>query len=417
MSFFDALLLRGGANTTWVVAGTTLLGVAGGVAGSFALFRQRSLFADALGHATLPGVCAAFLAAHALGGSGRSLPVLLAGAAGAALVATVCMQAMLRWSRLREDAVIGVVLSVSFGIGIVLLSYIQTLPSGDQGGLKTFLFGQTAAMQQQDALTMGAIALAAVLVGWAFFKEFALLAFDEAFAVATGLPVALLDLLLLLLVVATTVAGLQAVGLVLVIALLVIPAVSARLWTDRAATAVVLAAVFGALGGWIGSSWSSVAPRLPAGAVIVLVSAAFFVVGLLVAPRGVVASLTRRTRLSLRTTTDHVLKSLLDQEQSTEELARSIGARPWSLRPLLCVLRLRGRVDRSGSMWRLTEKGRAVGAAIARNHALWTAYLVRDAAVAPDHVDPSAEAVEHILDDELVRALEASLPPSKGRGP
>lgn len=408
-AFLEAILLRAGHNTTLVTLGTTMLGVAGGFAGSLALLRKRSLFADALGHATLPGVCVAFLVAPLLGMPGRSLPILLAGAAIAALVATGIVQLILRATRLHEDAAIGVTLSVLFGLGIVLLSVIQTLPSGDQGGLKSFLFGQTAAMSRGDATLLGCIAVVAAATAWLLLKEFAIVAFDEGYARSIGLRTGLIDLLQLLLVVAVTVAGLQAVGLVLVIAVLVVPAVAARLWTDRVRVFVPLAAVVGGASGWIGAALSSAAPRQPAGALIVLSSSAIFLVSLVAAPRGLVPAAVRRTRLAARIAVDHLLKALLDGPREARGLAARCGLGATTAGILLRTLAWRGLARRDGATWSLTDAGARRGAAIARNHALWTAYLVRDASIAPDHVDPSAEAIEHVLDPALVAELERAL--------
>jgi manganese/zinc/iron transport system permease protein len=411
----DALLLRGGHNTTLVVIGTTLLGVAGGLAGSLALLRKRSLFADALGHATLPGVCIAFLVAPLFGFAGRSLPVLLIGAAVAAIVATALVQIILRFTRLHEDAAIGATLSVLFGLGVVLLSIIQTLPSGDQGGLKSFLFGQTAAMQRSDAILLTSIALGTAFVAFLLLKEFALVAFDEGFARSTGIPAGVIDIVMLLLVVAVTVAGLQAVGLVLVIAILVVPPVAARLWTDRMRRFVPLAALLGGASGWLGTSISSIAPRQPAGALIVLTAASFFLISLFVAPRGILPATLRRTRMAIRIANDHLLKALLNGPMDATHLGRRCGISRLTTKVLLRMLVWRGFVEAAPdapaavARWRLTDIGAVRGGAIARNHALWTEYLVRDAAIAADHVDPSAEAIEHILDPELVAELERTI--------
>ncbi|MBL9150189.1 MAG: metal ABC transporter permease [Phycisphaerae bacterium] len=408
-SLLEALSLRGGHNTTLVVLGTSLLGIAGGLAGSFALLRKRSLFVDALGHATLPGICIAFLVAPLLGLPARSLPVLLVGAALAAFVATLLVQSILRFTRLSDDAAIGAVLSVLFGVGVVLLSVIQTLPSGDQGGLKSFLFGQTAAMQRGDAVLLASIAAITAVASIVLMKEFALVAFDESFARATGLPTGRLDLALLALIVAVTVAGLQAVGLVLVIAIAVIPPVTARLWTDRVRRFVPLAAAFGGVAGWIGSSISSVAPRQPAGALIVLTSTALFVISLAVAPRGLAPAIMRRLRVRAAMARDHVLKHLLARPARSHDLAVALGhaTLPTALHARL--LSWRGLLRSTGEGWTLTEAGRIAGERVARNHRLWAAYLVSNADVAPDHVDPSAETIEHVLGDDLVRELEASL--------
>ncbi|MGP1310727.1 MAG: metal ABC transporter permease, partial [Phycisphaerales bacterium] len=176
------LTFRAGYNTSTVLLGVTLLGVAGGVVGVFALLRKRALMADALSHATLPGVALAFLAALALGFSGRSLPILLLGAAITGVLGVVCVQLLLRVSRLREDAAIGIVLSVFFGAGIVLLSIVQNSGSANAAGLNHFIYGQTAAMRVSDAALMGGIALASIVLAFLLLKEFGLVCFNAAFA-------------------------------------------------------------------------------------------------------------------------------------------------------------------------------------------------------------------------------------------
>ncbi len=170
----ETLTLRAGFNTNMVIAGTTLLGLAAGIIGVFALLRNRSLMTDALSHATLPGIALAFLVAGWLGFDGRSLPVLLLGATVSGVVGVAAIQAILRYSRLREDAAIGVILSVFFGAGIVGLSYIQANAPEGSAGLNKFIYGQAATMQPQDVALMGAIALAATLATLLFLKEFSL---------------------------------------------------------------------------------------------------------------------------------------------------------------------------------------------------------------------------------------------------
>lgn len=280
---FAVLTLAAGYNTAVVVAGTAMLGLAGGTVGSFMLLRKRALVSDALSHATLPGIALAFLAATALGLEGRSLPVLLTGATISGLAGVLTIQAISRFTRLTEDAAIGAVLSVFFGIGIVLLSYIQSLDLGGQAGLKSFILGQTAAMSRDEATGIALMALAAALVTTLCFKEFRLVCFDPAFARAQGWPVGRIDLLLLLLVTLVTVIGLQTVGLILVVALLIVPAASARLLTDRLPVMVMLASLSGAVSGWVGASLSALLPRLPAGGIIVLVAGTVFLVSFVAA--------------------------------------------------------------------------------------------------------------------------------------
>lgn len=287
-----------GHNTLVVLLGATALGMAAGMVGCFMVLRRRALVSDALSHATLPGIVAAFLTGMALGVEGRSLPLLLTGAAISGAIAVATIQAIKRWTRLTEDAAIGAVLSVFFGAGVVLLSVVQELPAANAAGLKGFIFGQTAAMRTGEALGLGALALLAASMVWLFFKEFRLLAFDEGFARAAGWPTGRIDLALMALVTLVTVVGLQTVGLVLIIALLITPAATARFWTDDLARMLIIAGCVGAVSGGFGAVLSARFADLPAGAVIVLVATSLFFISLIVAPsRGLLGRSLRRARL------------------------------------------------------------------------------------------------------------------------
>ena len=309
--------LRAGFNSAVVVAGTACLGIAAGVIGSFMLLRKRAMVSDALSHATLPGIAMAFLAATALGMEGRSLPVLLTGALFSGVLGVLAIQAISRHTRLPEDAAIGAVLSVFFGIGVVLLSHIQTLATGNQAGLKTFILGQTAAMNRNEAMAIAGLALAALTACVLLFKEFRLLCFDPGFAAGQGWPTVRIDLTLMGLTTLVTVIGLQTVGLILIIALLIVPPAAARFWTEKLWAMLVIAAVLGGISGWLGASLSALVPRLPAGAVIVLVAGALFLFSFLFAPaRGVVATAWRQARLRLAYAEQSALTALLHGRHS-----------------------------------------------------------------------------------------------------
>ena len=287
-----------GHNTLVVLAGATALGLAAGMVGCFMVLRRRALVSDALSHATLPGIVAAFLVGLALGLEGRSLPLLLTGAAASGALAVAAIQAITRWTRLTEDAAIGAVLSVFFGAGVVLLSIVQALPGANAAGLKGFIFGQTAAMRGGEALVLAGLALLAAAMVWLFFKEFRLLAFDEGFARAAGWPTGRIDLALMALVTLVTVVGLQTVGLVLIIALLITPAATARFWTDDLARMLGIAGLVGAVSGGVGALLSARFADLPAGAVIVLVATGLFLTSLIFAPsRGLLGRTLRRRQL------------------------------------------------------------------------------------------------------------------------
>jgi len=274
-----------GYNTQVVAVGAVLLGWAAGMAGTFLLVRKRSLFSDALSHATLPGVGIAFLVMAALGGSGRFLPGLLAGAALSALLGLWAVLWLTRNTRLSDDAAIGAVLSSFFGFGVVILTIIQSVDIGRQAGIATFLLGSTSGMLFSEAVTLAVLAAMVSLVIIVMRRTLTLVAFDDIYAQTRGIAVARADLVLLLVVLAITVIGLKVVGLILVIALIIIPPVAARFWTDRIAVMAILSGMIGALSGLIGVVLSAAVADLPAGPIIVLSGTGFFIVSFLLAPR------------------------------------------------------------------------------------------------------------------------------------
>ncbi|CUH45000.1 metal ABC transporter permease [Ruegeria atlantica] len=306
---WDALTLQLGYNATLVAIGATLLGISAGVTGTFLFLRKRALVSDAISHATLPGVCLGFMVLVAFGGDGRNLIGLLAGSAVSAWVGLLCMNWLTRHTRLAEDAAIGAILSVFFGLGIVLLTVIQTMGVGRQAGLEGFLLGSTAGMLWADALVIAIGGAATLLLVMIIRRPMTMVAFDPEYAAARGLPVHRIDLAMMGLVMAVTVVGLKIVGLILIVALLIIPPVTARFWTDRSDRVVLLAGLAGGLAGYLGAAMSASAPNLPTGPIIVLVSFGFFALSLLLAPvRGVLAAVLRQLRFQRRV---HIRQGLL----------------------------------------------------------------------------------------------------------
>lgn len=413
------LLLRD-YNTRVVIVGTALLGAACGIVGTFMLLRKRALMADALAHATLPGIGLAFLVMAAAGGTGKSLGGLLLGASLSGIVGMLCILAIRRFTRLKEDAALGIVLSVFFGLGVVILSVIQKTAYGHAAGLESFIYGKTASMLAQDAWRIAAVATLALVVCGVLFKEFALLCFDSEFARTQGRAVVSLDIALIALVVAVTVIGLQAVGLILIIAMLIIPPAAARFWTDRLGVMIVVAAAVGAASGMLGAGLSALQPRVPAGAVIVLVATACFVVSMAVGPaRGVLIRLVRHVGLQRRVGRQHLLRAIYELTETTDPARGActwgalLAKRAWSAGQ---VRRLLGRARRAGLVAEtgegtlaLTRSGFAEAARITRNHRLWELYLITHADIAPTHVDRDADELEHVLGAAMARKLESLL--------
>ncbi len=289
--FLHALTLDAGYNAALVVVGAALLGFSAGMAGTFLFLRKRALVCDALAHATLPGVCLAFVIMVMLGGDGRNLAGLLFGSAVTASIGLLIITWMTQKTRLTEDAAIGAVLSVFFGMGVVLLTIIQSMSSGSQAGLEKFLLGATAGMLFQDAMIIAAGGGLAVAMTLLIRRPMTLVAFDAGYASTRGYDIRQIDLAMMALVLAVTVIGLKIVGLIMIVALLIIPAVTARFWTERSDHVLWIASIIGTLSGYIGAALSASVPALPTGPIIVLICAAIFVLSLLFAPaRGVVTA-------------------------------------------------------------------------------------------------------------------------------
>lgn len=408
------VLTLGQYNTRVVVFGTTMLGAAAGLIGTFMYLRKRAMIGDALSHATLPGIAIAFLIV-----GDKQMGSLLTGAAISGVIGVLAVIGLRNVSRIKEDAAIGIVLSVFFGLGLVFVRIAQHAHTGNQAGLDRFIYGTTAGMIKQDAQWI-AITAAIVLIGvLLLFKEFRLICFDQQFANAQGRSVHLIDLLMMAMVVLTTVVGLQAVGLILVVAMLIIPAASARFWTDDLPLMTILAGAFGSISGFSGAIVSARFANLPAGAVIVLAAGVVFSISMLLAPhRGIAGTIFRRVKLARRIGYQNVLRALSEYEESYGEGIRAsridlLRMRSWSPRRLGSLLR---RAIRRGDaavgpdgLIGLSRQGRIEAQRVLRNHRLWEIYLIRHADVAPSHVDRDADLVEHILPPELIRELELAL--------
>jgi manganese/zinc/iron transport system permease protein len=279
-----------------VALGSAILGVVSGALGAFAVLRRRSMLGDAISHAALPGIALAFL----LTGSKAPL-VLLVGAALAGWLGSLFVTCIVSRTRVKYDSALGIVLSVFFGVGLVILTFIQKRPDAAQAGLDQFLFGQAAALLERDVITMAALGGPTLLLVALLWKELKLLSFDPEYGATLGLPMRALDVLLTTLLVLAIAVGLKAVGVVLMSAMLVAPAAAARQWTDRLGVMVGLSALFGAVAGVSGAILSSVFVRLPTGPTIVLCAGVIVVVSLLFAPRrGLLWDLLRERRLRSR---------------------------------------------------------------------------------------------------------------------
>ena len=413
-------------NTRIVLLGTTILGICGGVAGVFMLLRKRSLVGDVVGHASLPGIAIAFLIMEAAeSGSGRTLSGLLAGATLSAIIGVLATLVIVKFSRVKEDAALAIVLSIFYGLGIALFTIVQDVNTGSQAGLDDFIFGQAALMVLADVKLIAWASLAVLIVCCLLYKEFALLCFDQEFASSLGWPTAVLDLLLMAIVVAVTVVGLQSVGLILVVAILIIPAAAARFWSDHLIKMTVISAGIGGASALVGVTASSLVADLPAGATIVVIEGICFLISMLFgARRGIVYRVWNQRVLKERVGQHDLLRAtyeLIEARQpaaSTKELmTESVGfeelkrKRTWSahrIRRLLAHALRRDLIWRdSNASYRLTAQGAGLARKAARNHRMWELFLIHYADIAPAHVDRDADRIEHILEPAMIAELES----------
>ena len=259
--------------------GTAVLGIICGMLGSFAVLRKQSLLGDAISHAALPGIALAFLITGA-----KDSNILLLGALASGLIGAYWIRGMISKTHLKSDTALGLVLSLFFGFGMLLLTYIQKQPNANQVGLDKYLFGQAATLVERDVLLMVGVAGVTILVVCLFWKEFKLLLFDQDYTKTLGFNTKFIDILITFFIVVAIVIGLQTVGVVLMSAMLLAPAAAARQWTNNLAVMVFLAALIGGFSGVFGTAISAIQNNLSTGPVIILVASFFVVVSFIFSP-------------------------------------------------------------------------------------------------------------------------------------
>ncbi len=401
-------------NVRIVTLGTMLLAASSAIVGCFTFLRKRALVGDAIAHAVLPGVCLAFIV-----GDTKNPLLLLAGAFITGWLSLIAIDLITSRSKIKEDAAIGIVLSVFFGVGILLLTSIQHSGDASQSGLDSFLFGKAAAIGQSDLYAFGSVALLLLICVILFFKEFTLLCFDEQYAKVIGFPVRLLELLLTTLTVLAVVIGIQAVGVVLMAALLITPAATARYWTASIVKMILLAAAFGALSGFGGAFISFAAPAMPTGPWIVMVLSTLAFLSFMLAPeKGYLFRLYKSRQTRIRILQENVLKTLYHLGEPTDEYSSShtlqdiVQRRQQHAGELssgLKGLKQQGLIQQSQGAYALTPLGLLRAKRIVKLHRLWEMYLTEFLKLAPDHVHDDADTIEHLITPELELKLEEQL--------
>ncbi len=398
------------SNVNAVFFSVVLLGFVSGMVGSFNYLKKKALVGETVAHAMLPGIAFAFLL------SGVKDPFfLLLGAIFSGWLSIFAVDFLTRNTIIKPDAALAIVLTVFFGGGMMISTYIQQSGSFEQAGLDEYIFGQAAAMSIQDVHVFGFVAAIVLIVVLLFFKSFQLAAFNPDFGIVLGLPIKFYDFLLSTLTIFTIASGIKAVGIILMSALLIAPAATARFWTNKLQTMLLLAGVIGAASGIVGAYISFSYSGMPTGPWTVVALTGFSLVSVFFAPKkGVLAKWNAQRKNREKILCENILKLAyqlgeMDRQfkapRSREAISkiRRIPANEWKKGMELIQSQEFGTCVNGQLV--MNFKGIEKGKSINRLHRLWEVYLARKMNLRPELVHKDAEAIEHIITPELERDI------------
>lgn len=397
--------------------GALLFGAVCGLLGSFIVVRKMALFGDAISHAVLPGVALGFLWSMS-----KDPVAILIGATLSGLAGSLLVGAIRRTTRIKQDAALGIVLASFFAIGLCLIRIIQNNEGASKiTGLKSYLFGDVAVLDRYDVITMGVVVILTVILFGLLYRPFLAISFDRQFAVSIGFPVRILEALFQMFLAFAIVISLQAVGVVLVSAMLITPAATAYLLVDRMHRMLWIAMGVGMLSAVIGVFLSFLGSNLPTGPFMVLSASSIFTMAYLFSPKyGRFTKWLRYRARVKKVREENSLKSIYKvleskglESSGNRVLMKDLSShRKMSIAGLVKEIKnmqKSGLVKLEGDNVSLTDDGFDKARSVVRNHRLWELYLTNEANYALDHVHDDAEKVEHFLSEEEVSELESYL--------
>ncbi len=398
-------------NVVFVVVGISFLSISAAMVGTFTFLDKKALIGDAISHAVLPGVCLAFMLI------GNKNPYwIVVGAFTTGALATYAISWISEQTKLKEDTIIASVLSVFFGFGIVLMTKLQQTGNAALSGLDHFLFGNAISIVGEDILVYGTLALLTILAILFFYKEFQLLIFNKDFAKAIGLPVKRLEFIFNSLMVLAVVTGIQAIGVVLMAALLITPAAAAKFWTDRLSKMLTIAVLIALFSGISGAYISFILPNMPTGPwVVVVLSALAFTSFFFSHKKGLLTRWYSKRNYQKKIHADHILKALYHAGEKHQQglpipvIKQNFPQKERQTNTSINTLNKKGYITINKDIVSLTVNGSSEAKRIIRLHRLWELYLTEHVNIAPDHVHDIAGKIEHILTPEIEAKLEAKL--------
>lgn len=424
-SFFTDSVLRA------PTIGCMLMCLAAGLMGVVIFLRKESLVGEALSHASYPGVILGVIVAAALSISETSELFLslitIFCAFFTALLGLGFMQFLQKRMRVRSDAALCFVLSTFFGVGITLASEVQFSYTALYRQVITYLYGQAATMTDMHIVIYGILVCVVIFSIFLSYKELQLITFDRQYAKSLGIPVRLIEISLFILVTFSVIIGIRSVGVVLMSAMLIAPAVAARQFTNKLSILFVLAGFFALVSGFFGNyfsvqlteilgrKWPSARIILPTGPMIVLTASAICLLSILFAPqRGLFVRFSRIAYFRYTCLCENILKAMwrIDAKKNFQfsEIAGYQMTSRFYLQFLLRRMVRAGWIEKeAGNLYRLTADGRQRGEKIVRLHRLWEVYLANYLGVGVERVHRNAEEMEHILTAELEQELDLLL--------
>ncbi len=387
------------------IIASSMVGLMCGVLGCFIVLRNMSLVGDALAHAILPGVVIAFLLV------GYSALAFFAGAVVAGLVTAFLITWIQQQVKTKNDAAVGIVFTSMFSLGVILISRIAR-NDGVHLDLKDFLFGYALGVSDTDLMLTGLVMFYVLLSVAVFYRYLFASTFQDVVAQTMGIPVKLLHYFLMLLLSFAVVASLQTVGVILVVAMLITPAATALLLSQRLSRVLWIAGLIGMLSaifGMVVAVWLNTPP----GPAMALVATFFYLITVVFAPRrGLVAKAWYREQRRRLTVKEDILKRVFRQNQKhgsadaaliREEL--DLGRAAWNRQ--ISGLRAKGLME--GTALRLTDGGKLLAIKMVRAHRLWETYLNQEVGLTPDQIHAEAERLEHLLTDEMLDRVDEEL--------
>lgn len=411
MNLTDFLFMRE-PNIWFVVLGSVLLGASSALVGTYAFLRKQSLVGDAIAHAVLPGICLGFIFSET-----KDMLFLISGALISGWIAVFLINYIPNNSKLKSDSSIAIVLSVFFGLGIMLMTYIQKSGNSSQAGLDKFIFGKAAALTPEDAKVFIGISFILLIAVWLLFKELNLICFNRDYAVSIGLPVQKLEFVLSVMIILSVASGIQAVGVVLMSALLIAPAAAARFWSHKISVMLWLGAIFGIIAAWIGSLVSYSFSAMPTGPWIVVVLTCIALISFVFAPKkGLLAKKRIHRRNQDKILTENMLKAMFhycDGKSSNEMNKNAIQSirnfSDFEFGRGFSKLKKSGYIIGNHLCFYFTQSGIDTSKRIVRLHRLWELYLSKRLHLKEDHLHADAESMEHIITPDIEKLIEKDL--------